>query len=55
MRLLVAAAVWIGAVGAFDIVSFDGGLRAASVQWAHDQGRDVRYSVRNMVDKALGK
>jgi hypothetical protein len=55
MRLLVAVAVWIGTVGAFDIVSLDGGLRAATVQWAHDQGRDVRYGVRNMMDKAFGR
>jgi hypothetical protein len=55
MRLLFIVTMWIGTAGALDIVSFNGGYSAASVQWAQNQGREVRYGVRHLMDKAFGK
>jgi hypothetical protein len=41
MRHLIIVALWIGTLGVFDAVSFDGSYRVASWQWAKHQGSEV--------------
>ena len=55
MRQLLTVTMWIGMLGALDAVSFDGGYRATSWQWAQYQDYEIRHGVREVMDKAFGK